>query len=273
MLTSNDLAELERCAGALDSDNHHRFLSELLACLRQHRDPVMAYELIEKIQSSARDKEAMALNAVRSWLDVQLSKPEVRSVEDLELRLVWTRRIARIIKSRPKANNGDSSPAPVHSSPCDKKLLRRKYPPPPPSPPRPLPPLFRANPAKEPVQPEAAPLPDELEVLFANHRDAVTSLKQVARTPASAQSGPSRRSGRELLLAASRGAFPADIHAVSLLVTSATVWLTSYLKELNGPRNGAAFPFRVTRLQRQGTRVVAHEILLDASGHLEKESS
>lgn len=265
MLTSADLAELERCARQMDGDNHHRFLSEALACLRQHRDPIAVYELLAKLQVAARDKEDAALTVVRTWLDTQLADPTLRTVEALELRLVWTRRIARIVKSQKLEHDNRPAPAPVRPPPRDLLVLRKKYPLLAPSPPRPVPPLFRPTPTSEPGSREETPaLPDALEVLFANHGEAIKALKQASKTLPGQAVHP--RSARELTLAASGVPFPLGIENVTLRITAATVGLAAYLKELNGPRNGAAFPFRVAQLERQGTRLVAGEILHGVSG-------
>lgn len=280
MLTPADFAELESHAAQLNTKNHLRFVSEVLACLRQSGDPVAAYELLARMHLSAhaaRENEQFALRDVCAWLNATLIQLPRRPLADIELRIAWTRKIVRIAveQSRNRRYEEASSRASGKATgyrppPIDTtlRMLRQKYPKPPPPSAHPLPPRFRpaksspSSDSKSASIVQQAPLPHALEVMFASHRDAVTALKQTVKAPPPRPGAPSRQPKPLLLTSPSGKPFPAAIGPVFLAYTATTPGLADYLKHLHGPQSGSAFPFYVAALARDGERVLAGEIHL-----------
>lgn len=293
MLGPADFAELERRTAALSTKNHFRLLADALACLRQRRDPVAVLELMMRMQGSpyaARDNEATALRDVIAWLEAELRGATRLTVDALELRLVWARRLATIHQQRPHDREAPrvrtTTPGPSRAPQRDAtkgrmsasqkppatdavlRQLRQRYPEPPPLPEPPLPPRFTPRtpslpppssglpPTTSPGQKQ--PLPRALRALFENHRDAVTLLKRLTSPPK--QGASTRLPGPIRLAQPTNGpAFPPGLGPVSLAPTSSG--LAEYLKELQ-TRSGTAFPFYVSALEISGDRLIAHQLLL-----------
>lgn len=279
MLRPVDFQNLERQAAGFTTKNHHRFLSEALACLRQTRDPVAALELLARMQSSAhaeRSNEAEALRDIVTWLRDQLRGATHLPPDALELRLAWARRIGRIATNTAKNQHREDHERPLrggpgrpnHSRPAvtDQELrqLRQRYPQPPQPPPPPRPPGFRptSEQAPEPAQePQQSPLPEVLKVMFAHQQEATTFLKRLLKT--SSQASAAARPARHLPLALQKDGppIPPDLGPVFLVCTATTPGLAEYIKELNA-KSGRAFDFYVTTLERDGDRLFAHQLLL-----------
>lgn len=264
MLTSAEFVELGRRAESFITKNHHRFLSNALACLRRTRDPVAAFELLARM--TGRPDEASALRDVRGWYEQLLARPARLDPGKLELWLAWTRRVARIQEAEPRnrqqADRGRPPAIDGRSSvTLDAQLrsLRQRYPAPPSLPP-PSPPPILGTPspvsAPGPHHAERPPLPQALAVLFARHQDALKTLKGLAK-----RTGPGQHPPRPIPLAPASGKFPAELDVVVLDGASAT-GVPEYLQALTKVHHGSAFPFHVTKLAWEGDRVVARAILL-----------
>lgn len=280
MLSPADFHSLERQAAGFTTKNHHRFLSEALACLRQTRDPVAAFELLARMHNSAhaeRSNETDALRDIVTWLRTQLSGATRLTPEALELRLAWTRRLARIATGKnnqqqhrndreqpmgggPRRPNSPRAPA------LDQDLqhFRRRHPQPPPLPPPPRPPGFRptSEAAPEPAQaPQQPPLPAVLKVTFTRQKEAADYLKHLLKTSSQTGAPPNRPKHLPLFLEKDGPPVPPDLGPVSLVGAATTPGLAEYIKKLNA-ESGRAFAFYVTDLERDGGRVLAHRLLL-----------
>lgn len=268
MLRPADFTELERQTASFSTKNHHRFLSEVVACLRRSRDPVAALELLIRMQDGASEEETAALYDVGTWLFSQL-RSRTRDVADLELRLAWARRLARIAEARSRNARGDrgdkhrNTPRQrLRVTEQDLRQLRQRYPQPASLPDAPLPPQIQPG-AANATAAARPPLPPWLAVMFHDHRKAMDTLKRLSSL-APARPGVPPRLPAPIPLVPAPGArsFVQELGPVALVCTATGI--DAYLKELRTTHHGSAFPFYVAALEYDddGKRVLARKVLL-----------
>lgn len=269
MLGPADFIELEHLAGHFTTKNHHRFLSEAIACLRRTRDPVAVLELLTTMQGDASKDEAAALNDILTWFLSQLRGRPVH-LNEVELRLAWARRLSRIAEAagRERFSRGDEprqAPTPrLRVTEQELRQLRQRYPDPARLPALPTPPqLQHGVPAGPSPTPNRPPLPAYLAVMFEDHRKAMDTLKRLA-SPSKGRPGTPIRVPGPIPLAPPPGGppFPPDLGPIVL--SCSAVGIGSYINALHTVHHGSAFPFYVAALEHadDGSRVLARELLL-----------
>lgn len=88
-LSSPDFVRLQEIAQGLKTDNHRRFLEDILACLRDQDDPIAALELLKALVGEAanqRPEPRLALGQVGQFFEQRLRREPGVTVERLQLR-------------------------------------------------------------------------------------------------------------------------------------------------------------------------------------------
>lgn len=113
--TPKEMAALARAATEMRTDNHGRYLAELMrwyrhASLSGEVDPVASLDFLValwKTPFAGRPDELLALNDVGRWLEGRLSEEPGMSAERLAWQVGWLRRIANVDEDLRRASPRD----------------------------------------------------------------------------------------------------------------------------------------------------------------------